>query len=258
VTFTHLHQPSVPSTNVWALSWLKEHGLNSPTLFTADGQTAGQGQREKSWSTHHGEDVSLSLALPVQSGWSPPVFNMAVALSIRASLARLCPPHAAHTRVQVKWPNDILISQEGSDLKCAGILVENVWRGASWSATVVGVGVNVNSDRLTSPFHATSLRDAWGVELRPAEVSHLLAQELLEQLTHPMNPEAIARGFRGHLFGLGQLRSFDLGGQTRQGVLSEVDNQGRAKFTWADSGEEQWLQSGDVGWRFEDAVQNRD
>ena len=95
-----------------------------------------------------------------------PIFNMAVALSIRASLERLRPPHAAKAKVQIKWPNDILISQDGSDRKCAGILVENVWRGASWSATVLGVGVNVNSNRLTSPFHATSLRDAWGISMQ--------------------------------------------------------------------------------------------
>ena len=258
VNFSHLHQPSVPSTNVWAMSWLKENGLNGPTLFTADGQTAGQGQRDNAWSTHHGEDLSMSLALPVQSGWTPPMFNMAVALSIRASLERLRPPHAAHEALQVKWPNDILISQEGSDRKCAGILVENVWRGTSWSATVVGVGVNVNSDRLKSTFNATSLHEAWGITLRPAELGNLLARDLLDQLTHPMYPAAILRGFKGHLFGLGELRHFDVGDQTRKGVLSNVDEQGRAKFIWTDGRQEEWLQSGDVTWRFEDAVQNRD
>jgi len=258
VTFTHLHQPSVPSTNVWALSWLKEHGLTGPTLFTADGQTAGQGQRDKSWSTRHGEDLSMSLALPVHSGWTPPVFNMAVALSIRASLEGLRPPHAAQATVKVKWPNDILISQDGSDRKCAGILVENVWRGASWSATVLGVGVNVNSNRLTSPFHATSLRDAWEISMKPMEVGHLLARELLAHMANPLHPTAILQGFKGQLFGLGELRSFDVDGQTRKGVLSDVDEQGRAKFSWADHGQEEWLQSGDVTWRFEDAIQNRD
>ena len=258
MTFTHLHQPSVPSTNVWALSWLKEHGLSGPTLFTADGQTAGQGQRHKTWSTHHGEDLSMSLALPVQSGWTPPIFNMAVALSFRASLERLRPPHAAKTKVQIKWPNDILLTQKGSSRKCAGMLVENVWRGASWSATVVGLGVNVNSERLTSPFHATSLHDAWGITLHPADVGQLLTRDLLEQLAHPMHPTSVLRGFKAHLFGLGVERHFDVGDRTRKGVLSDVDEQGRAKFTWAQGRQDDWLQSGDVKWCFEDAGQNRD
>lgn len=258
MTFTHLHQPSVPSTNVWALSWLKEHGLSGPTLFTADGQTDGQGQRHKTWSTHHGEDLSMSLALPVQSGWTPPIFNMAVALSFRASLERLRPPHAAKTKVQIKWPNDILLTQEGSSRKCAGMLVENVWRGASWSATVVGLGVNVNSERLTSPFHATSLHDTWGITLHPADVGQLLTRDLMEQLAHPMHPSSVLRGFKAHLFGLGVERHFDVGDQTRKGVLSDVDEQGRAKFTWAQGRQDDWLQSGDVKWRFEDAGQNRD
>ncbi len=258
MTFTHLHQPSVPSTNVWALSWLKEHGLSGPTLFTADGQTAGQGQRHKTWSTHQGEDLSMSLALPVQSGWTPPIFNMAVALSFRASLERLRPPHAAKTKVQIKWPNDILLTQEGSSRKCAGMLVENVWRGASWSATVVGLGVNVNSERLASPFHATSLHDAWGITLHPADVGQRLTRDLMEQLAHPMHPTSVLRGFKTHLFGLGVERHFDVGDQTRKGVLSDVDEQGRAKFTWAQGRQDDWLQSGDVKWRFEDAGQNRD
>jgi len=258
VTFTHLHQASVPSTNVWALSWLKEHGLDGPMLFTADGQTAGQGQRHKTWSTHHGEDLSMSLALPVQSGWTPPIFNMAVALSFRASLERFRPPHAAEAKVQIKWPNDILITQEGSTRKCAGILVENVWRGASWSATVVGVGVNVNSERLASPFHATSLRDAWGITLQPADVGQRLARDLMAQLAHPMHPASVLRAFKGHLFGLDAERLFAVKDQTRKGVLSDVDEQGRAKFTWADGGQDEWLQSGDVKWRFEEDAQNRD
>ena len=258
VTFTHLHRPSVSSTNVWALSWLKEHELKGPMLFTADGQTAGQGQRHKTWSTHHEEDLSMSLALPVQSGWTPPVFNMAVALSFRASLEHLRPPHAAEARVHIKWPNDILITQEGSSRKCAGILVENVWRGATWSATVVGVGVNINSERLASAFHATSLHDAWGITLQPADVGQLMARDLMEQLAHPMHPASVLRGFKGHLFGLGAERHFDVGDQTRKGVLSDVDEQGRASFTWAESRQDEWLQSGDVRWRFEDAGQNRD
>ena len=201
VTFTHLHQPSVPSTNVWALSWLKEHGLDGPMLFTADGQTAGQGQRHKTWSTHHGEDLSMSLALPVQSGWTPPVFNMAVALSIRASLERLRPPHADEAEVQIKWPNDILITQEGSSRKCAGILVENVWRGASWSATVVGVGVNVNSERLTSPFHATSLHDAWGITLQPQMWANSWPETSWNNLPTPCLQLLVCAGSKGTCLG---------------------------------------------------------
>ena len=200
----------------------------------------------------------MSLALPVQSGWTPPVFNMAVALSFRASLERLRPHHAAEAKLQIKWPNDILITQEGSSRKCAGILVENVWRGASWSATVVGLGVNINSERLASPFHATSLHDAWGITLQPADVSQLMARDLMKQLAHPMHPPSVLRGFKGHLFGLGVERHFDVGDRTRKGVLSDVDEQGRANFTWAESRQNEWLQSGDVRWRIEDAGQNRD
>ena len=122
----------------------------------------------------------------------------------------------------------------------------------------VGVGVNVNSERLASPFHATSLRDAWGITLQPADVGQRLARDLMAQLAHPMHPASVLRGFKGHLFGLDAERLFDVGDQTRKGVLSDVDEQGRAKFTWADGGQDEWLQSGDVKWRFEEDAQNRD
>ena len=200
----------------------------------------------------------MSLALPVQPGWTPSIFNMAVALSIRASLEQLCPKNTSNKAIQLKWPNDILLTQKGSARKCAGILIENLWRGTSWTATVVGVGMNINSERLTSPFHATSLHDAWGVTLRPAEVGHRVTRDLLNQLAHPMHPTAILRGFKGHLFGLGQLRSFEVANQIRKGALSDVDQKGRAKFTWTDGRHEEWLQSGDVTWHFEDQGQNLD
>ena len=73
-----------------------------------------------------------------------------------------------------------------------------------------------------------------------------------------MHPTSVLRGFKAHLFGLGVERHFDVGNRTRKGVLSDVDEQGRAKFTWAERGQDEWLQSGDVRWRFEDAGQNRD
>ena len=94
--------------------------------------------------------------------------------------------------------------------------------------------------------------------MRPAEVGDLVTRDLLKQLAAPMNPTAIVRGFKGNLFGLGQLRSFDVANQTRKGSLSDVDHKGRAKFNWDDGRHEEWLQSGDVTWRFEDQAQNRD
>ena len=71
--FIHHHRPEVPSTNQWAMDWLKVELHHVLFLFTADHQTAGKGQRDRHWHSERGQDVVMSLVLPVQPiGRLPP------------------------------------------------------------------------------------------------------------------------------------------------------------------------------------------
>ena len=83
----HHHLPSVPSTNQWAMEWLRHTLPQGPVLFTTDHQTQGRGQRDRRWSSEAGRDLCLSLAIPVQAAWNPTLINMHVALAVRDLLA---------------------------------------------------------------------------------------------------------------------------------------------------------------------------
>ena len=71
------------------------------------------------------------------------MLNMAVALSLRSTLLSVLPNHRSDASVLIKWPNDVVLWHAQTHRKCAGILVENVWRGSEWTHAVIGIGANV-------------------------------------------------------------------------------------------------------------------
>ena len=66
------------------------------------------------------------------------MLNMAVALSLRSTLLSVLPNHRSEASVLIKWPNDVVLWHAQTHRKCAGILVENVWRGSEWTHAIQG------------------------------------------------------------------------------------------------------------------------
>ena len=191
------------------MDWLKSETPRHPILFTADHQTEGKGQRERQWHSERGRDVVMSLVLPVQPHWTPASLNKRVALTVRSTLLEALPGAMNERSVLVKWPNDVLIWHGAGHYKVGGILVENVWRGSAWSHAVIGIGVNVQSRRLTQPYRAISLSDAWQSSVSP----HVLVEQLAKRLIQDLHPCVV-------------------GGRTLEGQLTRVDAQGTGHFSW--------------------------
>jgi BirA family biotin operon repressor/biotin-[acetyl-CoA-carboxylase] ligase len=123
-------------------------GVPHGALVTADEQTVGRGRQGRLWSSPPG--TSLSMSLIVRD--PPPLLSLAagvaVAETVDAILAGDLPavapagatrsnPGSQPARVQIKWPNDVLVD----DRKVAGILVEGVPQ-QHWA--VLGIGLNVS------------------------------------------------------------------------------------------------------------------
>ena len=53
----------------------------------------------------------------------------------------------------VKWPNDIL----SGDKKICGVLIENMFKGSSLHASIVGIGLNVNQENFKNLPRAASM-----------------------------------------------------------------------------------------------------
>jgi BirA family transcriptional regulator, biotin operon repressor / biotin---[acetyl-CoA-carboxylase] ligase len=122
------HYRLTSSTNDRARE-LAEAGAPSGTVVTADEQSAGRGRTGRRWSAPRGEALLASWILQ-PLGRDHALLPLAVPLAVCEAIEAVAP-----VRCQVKWPNDVWISER----KVAGVLVEA--RPPDWA--VIGVGVNV-------------------------------------------------------------------------------------------------------------------
>ena len=157
-TINHRHVISSPSTNSELIEAIQDGILcaDDVHLFTAETQTAGRGQRGRSWQSPPG-NVYLSLYHPVQM----PISGL-LSLIIGVELAKMPVIQALNRQLQaqrlpligVKWANDLGFYQKNIQTdkesiiyfnKLAGILIEPVWHLGKLVGVVMGVGLNVKA-----------------------------------------------------------------------------------------------------------------
>ncbi len=130
----------------------------------AERQTAGRGQRGRTWAAPPGLGVLLSVVVPLADFADDAFLAAFAAVGVADALAAL-----AGLQCRCKWPNDLL--HEGRTL--AGALVDR--RGAA----VMGVGVNVLQGATDFPAEArwppTSVRLAGGSVTRIELAAGILA-----------------------------------------------------------------------------------
>ncbi len=133
---------SVDSTNKYAMglvhAGMAQHGM---AIFTPN-QTAGKGQRGRSWSSEPGSNIALSIILNpyplrISEGFR---LSACVAVAVLEFLKSL-----AGDNFKIKWPNDLY----WRDRKAGGILIENrITTGDTtlnnWQWAVAGIGLNIN------------------------------------------------------------------------------------------------------------------
>lgn len=121
------------------------------SVYFADEQRAGRGRGDHQWQSAAGEGLYVSLLLrlpisPVRLPLLPLAAGLAAAEAIRA---------VAGLRVDLRWPNDLLIGPR----KAGGILVESKISNGAVDFAVVGIGINVHQESFDSDLAtpATSL-----------------------------------------------------------------------------------------------------
>ena len=140
-------------------------------------------------------------------------------LPLRAGVAAArAVEEAAGSALQIKWPNDVVWQGK----KLAGILCES--RG---DAALVGIGVNCAQttfpDGLAMP--ACSILQASGRTVPPRALLPLILRHLRGVMTDP----GWRQELRERLYARGTRITVDLlgSGQVREGVLCDVDQEGR-------------------------------
>jgi len=101
----------------------------------ADHQTSGRGRHNRSWLSHPGDGLCLSLAYTFEKAPEHlPALTLALGVGVVGALQGLNVPGC-----RLKWPNDI-VARDG---KLGGILTE-VQPGRGDSVTIVaGIGINI-------------------------------------------------------------------------------------------------------------------
>ncbi|NUQ16629.1 MAG: biotin--[acetyl-CoA-carboxylase] ligase [Flavobacteriales bacterium] len=130
---------TVDSTNKHAADLLRLTEVQHGTVILAHEQTQGRGQRDRSWHSEPGLDLTFSVVLRPAGLAAGHQFVLAqfAALAVRDALLR-----SGLQDVQVKWPNDVLVGPR----KVAGILIQNELQGGLVRHAVVGIGLNVNQE----------------------------------------------------------------------------------------------------------------
>jgi BirA family biotin operon repressor/biotin-[acetyl-CoA-carboxylase] ligase len=164
------HFFKVDSTNRVALE-LGHAGEPEGAVVLGEEQTAGKGRAGRGWHSERAAGIYVTLLLrpklaPVQA----PLLTMMAGLSAHAAIQT-----QTGLTVDVKWPNDLLISGK----KVGGILTEMHAEPGQIRFVIVGIGLNVNQEKFPGELgaSATSLRMASG---RAQSRLELLVQLLRE------------------------------------------------------------------------------
>jgi BirA family transcriptional regulator, biotin operon repressor / biotin---[acetyl-CoA-carboxylase] ligase len=175
-----LELQSVDSTNKYAMGLIHnphltegqdepQHGM---VIFTYE-QTAGKGQRGKSWASEKGVNMALSILLNPYPLRISDQFKLSVCV---ANSAHQFFSTYADDETKIKWPNDIY----WRDRKAGGILIESIIGSSesangNWKWAIVGIGININQTSFPRDLpNPVSLKQITGKNFDPVE----LAKEL--------------------------------------------------------------------------------
>ncbi len=245
-----LYYPIATSTNELAMR-LGDRGYGDGTLVLAGQQTAGRGRSGNSWYSPAGAGLYLSVLLDVAPGggdW-PRLLTLTAGVAIAEGL------HAASgLPVQIKWPNDLVVSPVGAvrgARKLAGILAEGRADGSRLDRLVLGVGINVRSvawpDEISA--RATSLEDELG---RPVDAGLVLGAVIarlttwIDRLRGGQTASVIARWQQLAVGAAGAPVALESGTGTIRGVTAGISEIGALLVRCA--GETVPVTAGEVRW----------
>lgn len=233
--YTRLHLKETESTNDVGGQWLKAAKAGEILAVWTTNQTQGRGQRGNAWNQSPGLDLALTVAVkwPAAAPHRDPVAtNKAVTVSIRNAIADLLAESIGIRAVGIKWPNDILIQTSAERwMKCAGILIENTWRGTTWDGMLVGVGVNVNSTH-NGARRRCALGEFATSPLRMEQVEACISEHILAGLS----AHGLPVDYQRHLVGCDQPKRYSIQGQSGMGTVTGVNANGALVMEWTPKG----------------------
>ena len=128
---------AIKSTNDFLKELYLKKKISDRFLLIANDQFKGRGQRNSTWLSEAGKNITLSIykEFKEMEVTNPFIINCLVSIAILDTLKEFNLPN-----LSIKWPNEIL----SGDKKLCGILIENFFRKDIVNASIIGIGLNVN------------------------------------------------------------------------------------------------------------------
>ena len=187
------------------------------SVWIADFQTAGRGQRGNKWEGKKGENLTFSILFKPRGFLATRQFELSevVALGVVNYLS------TKGIQAKVKWPNDIYVG----DRKICGILIENSVRDGMLSSSLVGIGLNVNQTRFPD-----SLPNPTSMLLINPDNEGIVLSPLLERFMDIF--KSYCRRYLNITGGLNRLRMLYLGQIWHKDMTARyIDNSDGHEFT---------------------------
>lgn len=162
---------AIDSTNSYLKRLSSKEVIKDFTVAITNYQTKGRGQMGTQWSSQESKNLMFSVFKVINNTKVEDNFyiSMVVAISILEALKSF-----KIKNLKVKWPNDILSEEK----KIGGILIENVIKQTNISASIIGIGINVNQTLFDNLPQASSMRLISGRVYDLDEVLHLILKKL--------------------------------------------------------------------------------
>lgn len=215
-----------------------KHGMAVAALD----QTAGKGQRGKSWQAQPGKNIALSVILKTSTIKTGEQFclSMAVAMAAHDFIKKYVPDD-----IRIKWPNDLY----WRDRKTGGILIENVFNGTRWNWAVAGVGININQTRFNRALpNPVSLYQITEREFDIPRLLHELYEKIMLRADKLQGQphDKLLKEYNRQLYRLNEKVKLKKGSLTFETTITGVSVHGQlhtkdAMERYFDFGEVQWL-----------------
>jgi BirA family biotin operon repressor/biotin-[acetyl-CoA-carboxylase] ligase len=231
---------TVESSNNYAMQQVHDGLAKHGMAWFAMEQTAGKGQRGKSWASEKGKNIAMSLVL------EPGQFKIISQFHLSAAIALSCfelLKMYAGDEIKIKWPNDLY----WRDRKAGGILIENKFQGKAWKWAVAGIGININQTAFNKDLvNPVSLKQITGKTFNVVDLAKELHALLMKNLTVGRTPDETLQYYNEHLYKINQLVTLRKTGTKFDTVIKEVSAQGKLVTVDAierefDFGEVEWV-----------------
>jgi BirA family biotin operon repressor/biotin-[acetyl-CoA-carboxylase] ligase len=187
---------------------IRRIGAVPGTVVAALRQMRGRGQLGRTWEDTTDAGVALTAAMPRASSARLMLVGAIAALGAMRAFV-----DESQVRLQLKWPNDVIVGQR----KLAGVLVET-----TGDCALVGIGVNVRQRSFPPPLDRTATSLAMlGIEPPRCLVAGGIVARLRE--LQQLDDSALVETYRIHDSLRGTRRSFMHAGEQYDGVVLDVD-----------------------------------